>query len=337
MSAPVGDDLRAISLMRQLTPGTAAATYYWLNYITKFEHNPNIKYEIPQFERYTQWRESDLIPQTRNDEITIDGAVSTTDEGWIYCSALAAPTYTSGTKQNEFIGGIPTPAPVLTAAFLEGVPNVSWQGIDGQVNSFEMTIDAAAGTNKWTTKLNTKEVQLVTSTPTPVFTPPADHSPFGIRKVVITLNAVGFCVTMFKLTLTTGIEAFYCTATVPPLDTDEDALAPDSFMNGLMMGRYELTAKYTGDPASPFYDYRHNNYEALVVSFYDPKTDLGSGTHPKVVFTMPRVGGIDGHLDRFSKPKVLQVIKGAILLDGTLHSGLKIDMVNAIGNAYTGS
>jgi hypothetical protein len=331
-----GDSLRAISTMRQSVNGTAASTYQWKDFVDyNFEHEPNIDKDVPEYATYSRWVERDVIPKKRNDTVHFTGRIDTTEIGWDLTNAFGAPTYTSGTKLFEFLAGIPSPPPYLTTSFMEGITNLWWQGVDSQVTEISFTIDTEAGTNTFDEKLECAKVDALTSPPTPTYSPPADSSPFDPGLTVVTLNAVGFCVTMLKITISIESPPFYCTPTVPPTSTTERGLKPTRYLQGKITGTYELRTQYTGDANSPFYDYRFNNYEAIVVTMYDPYTDLGSGIHPRVIFTIPRVGGTAGNLDR-SKPNVNQVIKGRIMKDATLGTGIKIGLVNNRAD-YAGS
>lgn len=331
-----GDSLRALSTMRQATVGAAATAYCWKDFLDyNFDHDPMLEKEVPIYASYTRWPQSVTIPKTRNDEIKITGDIDSTEIGWDLCNALGAPTYSSGAKKNTFIAGIPSPPPLLTASFMEGLNNLWWQGIDGQVSDLEFTIDTKAGRNKFSETLHTKKILPLTSPPTPTYSPPADSSPFAPDLTVVTINTTGFCVVSLKIVLKITSDPFYCTPTTPPTISTERGLSPNRFLNGNFLGTYELVAEYTADAASPFYDYRTNAYEALVVTMYDPYTDLGSGVNPRVIFTLPRNGGTKGKLDR-SNPNVLQTVSGVILRDATLGSGFQVDLINAHG-AYTGS
>lgn len=330
----MGDTQRAIAIGRQAAQGTPAATLHWLNFVTDFQHRPNLKKETPKFKINHRWMERKTFSQTRFDEVTIRGQVDSTDIGWLLCSALGPPATASGV--HTFLGGSTQIVPItgsnsmlLTVAWMEGLNNLYWRMIDAKVNTMNISIDATGDVTFEATVRGVQALPL-TSPPTPSFTPPADNTPFQPWQVVLSDGGTGVCVVSARVGVTNNYDPFYCTPVVAPTAGAEAGLFPKRFTDGEVTGTYDLIYEYTADAGSSFYNFRHDIDEDWVIDMTDPNT--GPPT-PECQINLPKLAGTSGELDR-SKPNVLQSIKGSILYDGTLGSGMSIVLTNGL-SAYT--
>jgi hypothetical protein len=322
----MGDSQRAIGVGIQSARGTPASTIHWLDFVENFSHKPNLKKDIPKFVTGTRWMERRAKSQTRFDEVTINGRVDNLYFGYWLFSGFSKPTTSSG--DHTFIAGSAYTialTPYLTVEWSEGL-NQTWQMIDGRVTKLSMSIDATGNVTYSATVRGIKAHTITFVTPT--ITLAADDVDFQPFQVALNRGSGDYCVTAFKWDLDNRFDPFYCLPNVAPLVGAEHGLYPTRFTDGEVTGTFDLSGEYLGDATSPYsayYNFTHDIDESYTISMTDPDT---AGA-PELLITLPKVAGTDGEIDR-SKPNVLQHVRGSILDDDTLGSGMSILLHNSL-------
>lgn len=312
----MGDMQRAIGVGVQTVAGTPA-TPTWLNYAEDFTHKPNITFDTPKFKRNQRWMENKIIAKTRFDEVTIKGRPDNVELGLLLESAFGPHTgtttliYKAGTSNSK----------LLTVDFSEGLSGLMWQMIDGRVNTFELSIDAANGTSTYSATL--RGVKGVPATViTPSYSSTANDVPFGAWQIVLKKGSTALCIHTFRMTINNNYDPYYCTPLVDPTSSTEAGLYPARFTEGEVTGTWDIVYEYLADAGSTFYDYRHQIDEDWHIKMTDP---VSGGV---LLLDLPNLGGTAGELDR-THPNVLQHVSGSILYDDTLATGAQITLTTS--------